>query len=289
MSDHLVTALSLERSDGQYEDLIVSGTRAVDTVEGLVGTSVREIVRPRPSRHGVINSSRFRDSQPIVVTGELYGSDADDAWVEYNAVAAACASALDTDRYLRWSGGTVLEMELTKTVRLVSLSPPIKVSQDVFRYQLILRPNDPRAFAQSAIQVDTTTLSDVAGGLEFPMEFEITFTPSGGGSASFTVEGNDKTPPTIEIHGLITSPRIQLESTGEEIILTGEVDADRYLVIDVANREIRTDDDLLRNNLYDYANSTWFDLPPGPQTINLFGATFDADAYAVITYRPAYA
>lgn len=289
MSSHkMITALSIERADGQYEPLLVPGTRHVESVEGLVGLDVREQVRSRPGRHGVLNTSRYRDSQPVVIVGELFGADADEAWEEYGQVAGALASAVDTDRSLRWSGGTQLELVETK-VRLVSMAPPVTVAQDVIRYQLILRPGDPRSFAQTEQSENSGELGAQAGGLEFPVEFPITFTPAGGAVAAFTVGGTDLTPAVFEIHGFCSGPSIVLQSTGEEIVINGSVDAGRYLEVDVDAREVRLDDGTVRNNLFDFAASTWFELPPGPQSIQLFASTFDENAFVRVRYRPAYA
>src|SRR5689334_6428227 len=100
MSGSLVTELALEGADGQFVPLLSPGSRSVATIEGLVGLTVREKVRPRPGRHGIINTSKYADSPPITMVGELFGDTPDDAWNEYNAVAAACASAINTDRSL---------------------------------------------------------------------------------------------------------------------------------------------------------------------------------------------
>lgn len=284
----MVSALSIERADGQYESLLVPGSRHVRTVDGLVGLDVREQVRARPGRHGVLNRSRYRDSSPVVIVGEVFGDDADAAWAEYNALAAALATAVDTDRSLRWSGGTILNLVETK-VRLVSMSPPITVAEDVIRYQLTLRPGDPRSFAQDEIVIDGSPLSASGGGKVYPYTYPRGYTPAGGAAASFTVEGTDTTPGVYEIHGFATAPRLVLLSTGEEIRINGVVDAGRFLEIDVDAREVRLDDGTVRNNLYDFASSTWFELPPGPQTVQLFASSFDANAKPRVRYRPAYA
>lgn len=287
MSDHtMITEISLEKADGQFESLLDPGARAIEGIDGIVGLTSRSVIRPRPGRQGVLNTTKYRDSQPIVINGQLFGDTAADAWAEYNALVAVCATAVSSDRVLKWKGWSVaLQMD----VRVVSLSAPVLVREDVIKYQMVLRPSESRSFAQTESTYDTDGLSEEAGGLEFPVTFPFSFSPSGGAVADFTVDGTDSTPPIFELYGEMTSPRIKLLSTGEEIILTGVIDADRYWVIDTDLRQIRLDDGTVRNNLFDFSESTWFELPTGPQTIQLFAASWDASAYARITYRSAYA
>lgn len=288
MSGPIVTALALEGADGQFVDLLLDGRRHVETIDGLVGLTARERVRPRPGRRGVINTSRYLDSDPIVIKGQLFGDDPADAWTEYNAVAAACASAIDTDRHLRWSGGGILDLVETR-VRVSSLTPPLVVAQDVIAYQLILRPGDPASYSQNESAVDGSTLSMAGGGKEYPYTYPRGYVPAGGAVANFTVGGTTKTPPVIEIYGQVSSPVVKLVSTGEEIRINGSVAAGTYLEVDVDAREVRLADGTVRNNLYDFQASTWFEMPPGPQSVQLLAGSFDANAHARVRWRDAYA
>lgn len=283
----LLTAMSLEAADGQFEDLIAAN-RKVHQVTGLIGLLTREQVRPRPGRHGVINTSRYRDAEPIVITGTFTGDTSDDAWAEYNDIAAVCATAVDTDRALRWTGGSVLDLVETQ-VRLVSMQPPLAVGPDLIRYQLTLRASDPRSYAQTESVAIGDFLSASGGGKVYPYTYPRVYTPAGGGSAVFTVGGTDETPPVFRIYGYATAPRIVLVATGEEIRLTGEVEAGTYMEIDVNARTVRLEDGTLRNNLFDFANSTWFELSPGSHTIQMFASNFDAAAHVEVRWRNAYA
>ena len=284
----LLTALAIEGADGQFVDLLVPGGRGVSMVDGLIGMEVREKIRPRPGRHGIINTSRYRDAPPVTITGHLQGADPDVAFTHYNTVARALAAAVNTDRKLRWSGGSVLGLVETR-VRLVSIKPPLEVGPNLIRYQLVLRPADPRSYAQVETVVDGGLLGASGGGLTFPFTFPIAFTPAGGSAATFTVGGTDATPPVFRIYGYVTSPRLRLVSTGEELVINGAVDAGRYLEVDVDAREVRLDDGTLRNNLFDFEQSSWFDLPPGPQSVQLLATNFDASAHVQVRFAAAYA
>jgi hypothetical protein len=288
MSGPIVSALALEGADGQYVDLMIDGRRHVATADGLVGMKTRERVRSRPGRHGVINTSRYRDAEPVVIVGELFGDDPDDAWAEYNAIATACAAAVDTDRQLRWSGGTVLDL-VEQRVRVSALSPPLEVARDVIRYQLTLRPADPRSFAQDLSIVAGGMVSGAIGGKVYPYTYPRQYVDPEGSDAVFTVAGTDTTPPILRVYGLASAPRVILVSTGEEIRLTDAVTAGSYVDIDVDAREVRLEDGTVRNDLYDFAESTWFELPPGPQTVRLLTASSDDETHVEVRYRAAYA
>ena len=285
---HLVRDLALEGSDGQYVPLQLPGRRHVKTAEGLVGIMARERVRVRPGRHGIINTTKYRDSQPVVIDGELFGDTADDAWAEYNAVAAACAAAVDTDRGLRWTGGQLLGL-VEQRSRVVELSPPIVVAEDVIRYRLTIRPADPRSFAQDIVIVPGPTVEGATGGKSYPYTYPRQYALAGSSDALFTVEGTDTTPPVLRVYGLCSDPRIILLSTSEEIRINGTVDADTYLDIDVDAREVRLEDGTVRNDLFDFELSTWFELPPGPQTVRLLASSTDENAHIEARYFPAYA
>ena len=123
----------------------------------------------------------------------------------------------------------------------------------------------------------------------YPYTYPRSYAPAGGGTVDFTVGGTDSTPPVFEIYGLCVSPVIELASTGEQIRINGTVDAGTYLEIDVDAREVRLADGTVRNNLFDFETSTWFDLPPGPQQLSLAASSFDEDAFLRVRYRSAYA
>lgn len=284
----LLTALAIEGADGQFVDLLVPNGRGVSSVDGLIGMEVREKIRPRPGRRGIINTSRYSDAPPITITGHFEGATVDQVYSHYNTVARALAAAVRTNRSLRWTGGSVLNLVETK-VRLVSMKPPLEVGPNLIRYQLVLRPADPRSFAQTPTAVDGSFLSASGGGLSFPITFPITFTPAGGSVASFVVGGTDDTPPVFRIYGFATNPSLRLLSTGEQIFINGQVDAGRFLVVDVDAREVRLDDGTPRNNLFDFERSSWFELPPGPQTVQMFASNFDATAHPQIWFSAAFA
>ena len=287
MSASLITALALEGADGQFVPLLGEG-RGVSGQEGLIGLTVRERVRAKPGRHGVINTTKFRDSPPIVLRGWVRGASEDETWDAYNDVARACAAATAADRKLRWSGGSVLELAETE-VRLVSLSAPMEAGPNLIRYQLTLRPGDPRSFTQAETIAEGGPLAMAAGGLEFPLIFPISFAPAGGSSAELTVEGTDTTPFVARVYGYARDPVVRLLSTGEELRVLGEIDAGRYLELDTRAREVRLDDGTVLNSLYDYERSSWFELPPGPQTVQLLASSFDASARLQLRFFPAYA
>jgi hypothetical protein len=148
---------------------------------------------------------------------------------------------------------------------------------------------DPRTYAQAQSTWRSGPLAGAAGGLKFPFTFPFQFNPSALGGASGIVYGTRPTPPILRVYGYCSTPRVQLLSTGEEIVLTGEVGAGDYLELDCAARTVKLNGLTSRLNLLDFTGTSWWELPPGTQTVQLFATSFDANARVDVLSRAAYA
>jgi hypothetical protein len=154
---------------------------------------------------------------------------------------------------------------------------------------LQLRQADPRAYSQTLATVVGDVLSVGGGGLLFPFLFPIMFSGSGGGVANVVNGGIAPTPPVIRVYGSVTAPEIVLLTTGERMVLTGEVPAGEYIELDHGARTVRIGGQTDRMSLLDDAASTFFDVPPGAHAIRMLAGNFDLTAHLEVDMRAAYA
>jgi hypothetical protein len=266
--NNMISAMALNSGTASV-DLLVPGSRHIEKVEGLAGLVTREVVAPKPGRHGVLNRSRKRDVSPVVITGQVFGDDPDGTWDEYDALVLSLAGAVDIDSSLDWTRGSSLDLVLS--CRLVGLSDPVVLAEDVLQYQLTLRPNDPRSFA--AQQTHTSAARNA------------------GGAASFTMAGTDSTPPVLELHGPLTNPKVTLSATGEFIKLNTTLSAGQGRTISVADRQVTNaiGGGTVVNDQFDYANSSFFEVPPGAQTLTVTSDTGSETGFVDVLVQPAYA
>jgi hypothetical protein len=266
--------------------------RRLTNVQGLPGLGMpgaRAAIRARPSYHGATNRSRWQKDRLITLEGYCKGDNAAQAQDQLDTLAAPLWDAINTDRLLRWRrGGTGVELQCTVRFAPDDLAVTQEINGRLLRYQAHLHAPDPRAYLQTQDSEVGDTLSVSLGGVIFPEEFPWLFVASSGGQANFNNTGMVPTPPVIRIYGYCTNPTIRLISTGEEIVLAGEVAAGEYLEIDVFNRTVMLNGVTLRNNLVDFSASTWFELPRGLQTIQLLSSTFDTSAHIEVLWRAAY-
>lgn len=153
-----ISAISIEGPDGTDVPLMLDAYRNVSSAAGLAGIRVRELVEPNPGRHGSINRTRLRDDRPITIKQFLFdriNGDPVRVWQEYEAVSAALAAAVDTDRLLKWTRARD-GISLQAQVRLTELETPVEVGPVLLVQQITLRASDPRGYSQ-LLQTATTT------------------------------------------------------------------------------------------------------------------------------------
>lgn len=176
-----------------------------------------------------------------------------------------------------------------RLVRLASdVDPPLEEGAAMLRYQAQFYAEDPRAYSQQLATSASTGLVDAAGGLIFKEPFPWVFNPSSGAEARVRNSGSRPTPPVLRIYGYCTAPTIRLLTTGEEIVLTGEIANGDYLEIDVANHTVKLNGATSRRNLLNAAATTWWEIPTGTHTVQLLASNFDATARVDVISRSAY-
>ena len=266
--------------------------RNLTSALGLRGiATLRTSERVRPQAHGGINETRYEDGRTITLVGEIISQvSLEDVFAEWAQVGAAMMQTLDNGPALiKWTEGeTGNELQ-----RLVSLygdfEPTFQEGASVLDYQAILFAEDPRAYSQALTTETSSPLSALGGGLVLDAPFPWMFSSSGGGTVSFTNDGNRDTPPVFEIIGQCVNPQIVVLETGARLSINGTVDPGNTLVLDAAARTVTLGDGTNRLNFYDSADSSWFNLPPGTSNLQLVAASFDGNALLRVSGRSAYA
>jgi hypothetical protein len=280
----LITALSLEGPDGVQVTLMQPGYRNVRRIEGLAGVRVRKAKRPRTGRNGSVDRTKLRDDAQVVITGLVYGEDADRAWLEYDTITRALVGAVDTDRLLMWSAGTSRHLQMN--VRLDESQAPVEVGPDMVAYQVILSGSDPNGYSQTLVTASAVPTGGTGGGMTFPEIMPITFSPSSGGAVAIDNTGTAPTPPTIVLTGYLRDPIVRLGD--RELVFDGEIADGDELYIDVANRTVLLNGTANRINMLRFEVSRWFDLPVGGSIVTLLAEDFSGAAGIEVQYRPAY-
>jgi hypothetical protein len=244
-------------------------------------------VRPRPNGHGAINDTRWQDGQPISLDGVIVADTQATLMSEFHTISGAAFATLDSSALFKWTeeGGLALQ----RYVKLAgALDPPLAPQPHHLAYQLQFLADDPRAYSQVLQTQTSTALSTAAGGLRFPMTFPFTFTASSGGVVTVTNGGNRSTPPVLRVYGLAVDPSIVNLTTGGRITLNGTIGSGDYLELDIADRTAKLNGSLLQAGSVDTANSTWFELAPGDNQLQLVAGSFDSSALLQVLFRDAY-
>lgn len=291
----MIQSITLDDADGNAVTLhSETGTRQIRHAGGFTGIgSPRESRRVRPSSHGAVDETRYEDGRLMVVEGAVWSQTSQTAaWTEWDAITTPMVQTLDVGPALiKWTrtGGLALQ-RLVKVAGEVD--PPIEDGAAMLQYQAQFFAEDPRAFSQTLTTSTGAVLSTGAGGMTMPFTFPFTFSTSGGGAASVTNAGNRPTPGVFRIYGSCTNPRIALSGTSGVITLVGTVAAGDYLEVGTdahGARYVRLNGVTSRMNFLSGSATTWFDLPAGSSTVQMFASDFDASARCDVVLRSAYA
>lgn len=291
----MLSAVTLDDNTGAAVTLhqdAPNGKRWLTSATGLRGIqSLRDSKRVAPQRHGAINETRYEDGRNITLVGEIMSTiSIEDAFNEFALVATPMMQTLDSGAaLLKWTEGATGNA-LQRLVKLDGdLEPPFQEAQAILSYQAQFFSEDPRAYSQTLQTITSSLLSLSGGGHTFPCTYPRTYASSGGGTVSFTNAGNRSTPPKFQIFGSCVNPQIVLVGTGLKLSFIGTINAGDFLEIDAAKRSVRLNGTTNRFNLYDGANSTWFDLPSATSNLQLVAGTFDSNALLKVIGRSAYA
>lgn len=286
----MISSITLSTASGNVTlHSTAAGSNAVVTrAEGLQGTPpIRNIVTPRSQASGGFVRTKYTDQRAITLEGEVLGSTIEAAFVNFDTLAAAMYDSITTERTLKWtrsSAGT----QLQAGVRLSELQPLVMTDGSPWiKYQATFTAPDPRVYSQTLTTGTGAVLAAAAGGKTYTYTYRRSYSPSSGGSVSYTNSGSVPTPPIIRIYGYCSSPQIVLDAN-TRLVFTGEIAAGDYLEVDCGARTVKLNGSTSRLNLLDVVNSTFFALPVGTSTVQMRASNFDSNARADLIYRSAW-
>jgi hypothetical protein len=231
-----------------------------------------------------VDRTKLRDDAQVVITGLVYGEDADRAWLEYDTITRALVGAVDTDRLLKWSAGTARHLQMN--VRLDESQAPVEVGPDMIAYQVILSGPDPNGYSQTLETVSAVPTGGTGGGMTMPVTFPFTFDPAAGGDVAIDNIGTAPTPPLILLSGYLRNPIVQLGD--RRLVFTGEIADGDVLHVNAADRTVLLNGEANRINLLNFEDTRWFELPVGESIVTLLAEEFSGAGGIEIQYRPAY-
>lgn len=266
-------------------------------VAGLDGAPIRAPVSNRPQSDGLILHNFWRSGIYPVLNGIIkstsQGSDA--ACLEYrreleDTLRAYTGSLIRAEGTLRWTPSGAAERQITvrllDAVNITGSTGPIKewvaafVSADSLIYAAIEDENDT-----NPILPGVSTFS-----LPFTFPFSLG-TETTGGDAEVVNLGTVATWPTLEIHGPATSPTVRNVTTGKELRFTDlALEAGDYIEVDT-HRELLTLNGSPLVSMLRYlepSTSEFWQLEPGPNSIQFLGGTVGSGAKVTVRWRDAY-
>lgn len=272
-----------------------ASTALLKTARGLVGIGpVRSSVRVRPQAHGGINETKWQDGQIVTLEGEVWSTiDVPTAMASFRAITKPMLQTLDNGpALLQWTEG-VAGLQLQKTVVLNGdVEPILSEGAALLMWQAQFYAADPRSYSQAATVATSSNLSASSGGRVIPTIYPYHYAQSSGGTVTVTNNGNRPTPLLWNLNGQMTNPQIVLlDGTNRRVALLGSVAAGSYLQVDTYARTIALNGSAtsLLPNYVDPVNTTWLEAPIGVSNWQVVAGSFDANAFASVSFRHAYA
>lgn len=137
-----------------------------------------------------------------------------------------------------------------------------------------------------------SAIGDAVGGFAFPLTFPMTF-PASSAAGSVTVinDGNTVVSPVLRLYGPATDPRVENQTTGEQMLFSGlTIAAGDWLEIDCRELTARLNGlpDQSRLSRLDFAASDFLRLLRGTNTLRYFPVSFGDGARLEARYRSAW-
>ena len=262
-------------------------------VSGVDGGAVRATVERIPQRDGAVIFDAFQGEMQPILEGKIWAKTAAEIRERADYLKACCKSILRSDGTLSWFPSGAPDRQVL--VRLFD-KPTIQSQSGTWSrtFQLSLVSPDDRAFSLTQYSQDSTLLASAVGGtFVLPTILPFSFgDATAGGDASCLNSGNTDSYPVIRIYGSVAAPRITNITTGLYVSMLGlSVGLGDYVEIDMRNETVRLNgnEDVSLIAFLDVANSTFFPLIPGTNSIRLTGSNPDGtNAKATVIWRDAW-
>jgi hypothetical protein len=260
----------------------------LEQIDGLEAPSVRTSVEAIPEADGAIASPAYYGEKHATMRGKLYATTA----------AARNPIARNMQRAFRGLRGDILIQSTPSGLPAMRLKArvdqPIRFSGGFLKEWIVgVVAPDPRWYSDAEHTDHAQGVASLAGA-HFPWVFPVTF----GGVSGATLElpitnaGNFPTPVTLKVTGPISSPIVALKETNEVIYIDGITIADGdSLTISMAlppNRSVLSASGSDYYRYIRFPESTWWQLPPGAYTLQLWGSGTSSATRLDATWRDAW-
>lgn len=260
----------------------------IESIEGLDNPDRRVNSYDLPGEDGGNVGSNFYGMRTVTITGWVRGGDVASHEAARRTLASTCRlqrdefgvpqkvrvyyTAMDGQSY--FLDGVVKDF---KCPRMNNLTASFIVS--------IIAP-DPMAYGITALSSGLISRSS-GGGVVVPAIFPVTLEGSSGGAANFYNGGTDDTWPVITFSGALTNPFIYSQERNVQFNLNYVMGSNDVVVIDMKQKTVvlNGSSSLLGSKT---ADSDWFSLPPGNNTITFSTASSSDTGTMKVEAYPAY-
>ncbi len=268
---------------------ITSGTSGlvVEDISGFDMPTVRTNVEDIPEDDGAVFGDQFYGRRPVTISGRIVNVTPAERNNIVQTLQRVCR-ALRGDMTLRTTPSGMPEQMV-----YARLDQPLRISkaEGIAKSFLIsLVCADPRIYSY-ALHEYAGTYSTTLPGAAFDWVFPVNF---GGGTVSglatiATNLGNAGTRPIIRVTGPIDNPQILNVTTGESMWVDDlSLLAGQWIEIDFARKSALDQNGYNRYSHIRFPQSTWFDLEPGANSIQVFGTNAAPGAQLDIDWRDAW-
>lgn len=239
-------------------------------VGGLGSPMPRNFRQVRTQQHGAIDLTRYYDARVIPLDGYIQGGTQLEAWDNLDLLKSTLQlGAPHVFRFRR--NGRPEDDEFANVVVSTEVETPVDVPALILPWGVTVVASDPRIYS-STIKSGTydPTDSTSGGGTDMPLVFPLVFSTTTTSHLELVNTGQFPSPPILTVHGPVENPAIDNDTLGVSIYIIYNLGDSDEVQIDVLNRLV-TLNGAPRPDLYDAANSTWWEIVKGINSLRLRG------------------
>lgn len=128
------------------------------------------------------------------------------------------------------------------------------------------------------------------GGRTYNLSFDRTYPPTIGGAGVGIVTNGGSAPtwPLIRVSGDVYDAQVINLTTGQALVLSGEIAADEYLDVDMGRHTAMLNGTTSRPDLIDWQATSWWNLPPGNSDVQFTAVTMSGNPTALVIWQDSF-
>ena len=275
---------TIEADDGSTITFNDGQGLVLEEITGFDSPTIRTNVEDRPEYDGAVAGDFYMGRRAVTLRGRIVNVNAADR----NLTVVQMQRTL---RALRSSVTITSQPSGLPAMQATAKLESLRVTGGfVKEFHISMICADPLIYSQE-LHVQYGTGQTATTGVAFPMAFPMSF---GGGSGAVVTlpvsnNGNIEVRPVYRIEGPIDDPYIENDTNGQIFYLDGvSLLAGEWVDIDTAAFTVVDDASV---NLYGnvrYPDSSWVQLEPGGNVLELRGDSTASDAILTVTWRDAW-